>query len=158
MCEFVSGNKDVTVSCVQTKPWGTNIWYYVTILRSKRMKGMLRLKYVIRPSKNANMAGRLKFKINILFYGDNSRAVALGQIKFCIEKFHGHPYNFWVVSFLKKLVNVTMVRNFEVMLVQTLNHCMFNSLTLYNVISRYISYSTYCQIWYNSFAINMITA
>jgi hypothetical protein len=40
--------------------------------------------------------GRLKFKINILFYRDNSWTVAFRQIKFCTLKDHGRAYMFYL--------------------------------------------------------------
>jgi hypothetical protein len=38
---------------------------------------------------------RLKVKIHILFYGENSWTVTLRQTKFCALKDHGHTYKFY---------------------------------------------------------------
>jgi hypothetical protein len=38
----------------------------------------------------------LKVKIHILFYGENSWAIALSQMKFCTLKDHGHTYKFYL--------------------------------------------------------------
>jgi uncharacterized protein YutD len=64
---------------------------------------------------------KLKF---VLFYGDNSRTAALRQTKFGTVKGHGHTYCFYMKNYfvLQKLLNMTMVRHFVVMLGQTLNH------------------------------------
>jgi hypothetical protein len=39
---------------------------------------------------------RLKVKIHILFYGENSWTVALSQMEFCRLKDHGHTYKFYL--------------------------------------------------------------
>jgi hypothetical protein len=55
---------------------------------------------LIRPLFSRNQkyehGGRLKIKINILFYEDNSWTVALKQCKFCTSKYHRHTYEFYL--------------------------------------------------------------
>jgi hypothetical protein len=40
------------------------------------------------------VAAGLKLKVHILFYGDNSWTVAVGQMKSGIVEDHGHSYKF----------------------------------------------------------------
>jgi hypothetical protein len=58
-------------------------------------------------------------KIYSLFYADNSWTVTLTRnTTFSTVQYHGRTYIFS----LMKILNMTMVRNYEVMLEQTLNH------------------------------------
>jgi hypothetical protein len=69
------------------------------------------------------MAGGWKLKIYISFYGSNSWAIALRQIKLGAVKDHGHTTSFiWIIIFFDKALNMAMLRNFDVMLLQTLNY------------------------------------
>jgi hypothetical protein len=47
-------------------------------------------------SKKYEHDGQLKVKFILLFYGDNSWAVALTQIQFGIAKAHSHAYKFYL--------------------------------------------------------------
>jgi hypothetical protein len=53
----------------------------------------------LRKTKKYEHGGRLKFKINILFYGDNSRTAALTQTKCCTTKNSGHTYKFYLNNY-----------------------------------------------------------
>jgi hypothetical protein len=56
--------------------------------------------------------GRLKFKINVLFYGDDLRIVALVQVKFCTVKYREHTYKSYLNHFcLTTLLNMAVLRN-----------------------------------------------
>jgi hypothetical protein len=44
---------------------------------------------------------RLKVKIHILFYGDNSCTVALRQMKFGTLRDHGHTNKFYMTFFVE---------------------------------------------------------
>jgi hypothetical protein len=44
--------------------------------------------------------GRLKVKIHILFYGDNSWTVAVNLMRFGIVEDHGHTYKFYFIHIL----------------------------------------------------------
>jgi hypothetical protein len=77
--------------------------------------------------------GRLKIKIHILFYGDNSWTVTLRPMKFRAVKDISTSSIWIIVFFHKRLLNMAMVRNFEIMLRQTLNHSVWNSVILCNV-------------------------
>jgi hypothetical protein len=51
------------------------------------------------------------------------RTVALGQMKFCTLKDHGHTYKFYLNRYsLMELLNMAVFQNFEVMFVQMLNY------------------------------------
>jgi hypothetical protein len=77
----------------------------------------------------------LEVGIHILYCGDNSRAVALTQVKFSTVKDHGRTYNiFESLFYFKKLVNMAIVENVEVMLGQALNFSVYNSVLMCNVI------------------------
>jgi hypothetical protein len=47
-------------------------------------------------TKNKNMAGQLKVKINFLFFGGNSGTVVLRQMKFGTVKDDGLSYTFYL--------------------------------------------------------------
>jgi hypothetical protein len=49
--------------------------------------------------KKYEFGGQLKFKIDILFYGDNSWTVALRQTKFVAMKDDGHTYKFYLNNY-----------------------------------------------------------
>jgi hypothetical protein len=49
-------------------------------------------------------------------------------------KDHGHAYKYLVI-YLRKALNIAMVKNIEVMLEQTLNPSVWNSVILCSVIS-----------------------
>jgi hypothetical protein len=56
---------------------------------------------------------------------------SLRQVKFGAVKDYGYAYKFYLNNFvLTKLLNMAMVRNFEVMLGQKLNHSVQNSVIL----------------------------
>jgi len=62
----------------------------------------------------------MEVKLRNLFYGNNSRTIAIRQ---SLEhyKIMNIPSSFiWII--FETLLNMAMVRNFEVMLGQTLNH------------------------------------
>jgi hypothetical protein len=66
----------------------------------------------------------LEVKIHVSFRGENSRTVALWQLKIRTVKDYGHIFKFYLNLFcLTTVLCMTMLRNFEVMLEQTLNHC-----------------------------------
>jgi hypothetical protein len=68
-------------------------------------------------NKKYERGGRFKVKVHILFCGNNSWTVAVSQMKYGIAEDHGHTYKFYFIHyFFNKLLNMTMVRNFEVML------------------------------------------
>jgi hypothetical protein len=57
----------------------------------------------------------LKVKIHILFYGQNSWTAALGQMKYCTLKDHGHTYKCYLNRYsLMELLNMAVFQNFEV--------------------------------------------
>jgi hypothetical protein len=47
---------------------------------------------------------QLKVKIHILFYGDNSRTVALKKMKLGTVKYHGHAYKFRFNYFVSRSI------------------------------------------------------
>jgi hypothetical protein len=59
-----------------------------------------------------------KVKINVLFYSDKSWTIALRQMNFGTVKYHGRIYKFC----LTKVLNMEMLRIFEVILGQALKH------------------------------------
>jgi hypothetical protein len=56
-------------------------------------------------------------------------------MKFGAVKDHGYSYKFYLKNYsLAELLNMAVVRNFEVLLGQTLNYFMWNSVTLCSVV------------------------
>jgi hypothetical protein len=75
-------------------------------------------------TKNMNLGGG-EAKFYVLFYGDNSWTVAPEQTMFGAVKYQEHrrTCKFYLNRYiLRKLVNMMLVQNFQVMLGQTLNH------------------------------------
>jgi hypothetical protein len=66
----------------------------------------------------------LKVKIHILFYGDISWNVSftVRQMEFGTVNKYRHTCFFWIIILFDEILNMAMVRNFEVVLGQTLNH------------------------------------
>jgi hypothetical protein len=50
-------------------------------------------------NKKYECGGRLKVKLHILFYGDNSWTVSFSQMKFGIVEDHGHTYKFYFIHY-----------------------------------------------------------
>jgi hypothetical protein len=60
---------------------------------------------------------RLKVKVHILFYGDNSRTIAVeNEVWYSRRSWTYLQVLFYSLFCLNKLLNMAMVRNFEVML------------------------------------------
>jgi hypothetical protein len=50
-------------------------------------------------NKKHEHGSRLKAKVHILFYGDNSWTVAVSQMKFGTVEDHGHTYKFYFINY-----------------------------------------------------------
>jgi hypothetical protein len=50
-------------------------------------------------NKKYERGGQLKFKVQILFCGDNSWTVAVSQMKFGTVEDHGLSYNFYFIYY-----------------------------------------------------------
>jgi hypothetical protein len=50
-------------------------------------------------NKKYERGGRLKVKLDILFYGDNPWIVAVSQMRFGIVEDHGRTYNFYFIHY-----------------------------------------------------------
>jgi hypothetical protein len=87
---------------------------------------------LLRETRNTNMAGGWNLKFTFCFMDTNLWTVTrrTRQIKFCTVKDHGHSNKFC----LSELLDMTVVRNFEVLLQETRNHSVKNSLILCSVI------------------------
>jgi hypothetical protein len=55
-----------------------------------------------------------------------NRCTEINEVWYSTIKEHGSTYKIYLNLFLTKLSNMTIVRNFEVMLGQTLNYSMWN--------------------------------
>jgi hypothetical protein len=80
---------------------------------------------------------RLKLKIHILFCGDKSWTFVHSSVKFCVVKDTGHRTYLQVTfeSSIDEAFKLNDPANFYVILGQTLNQCVQNSVILSNVVS-----------------------
>jgi hypothetical protein len=96
----------------------------IDLQRTKNFKTI----FVKNKNKNKKQrGGRLKVKIHILFYGDNPWTVEPNKwslVKYMIIEIPTSVI--WTIICLTKLLSMAMVRNFEVMLWQALNHSVYN--------------------------------
>jgi hypothetical protein len=61
--------------------------------------GQLLMRPFLWKTKKYERGGRLKAKVHILFYEDNSWTVAVRQMKFGIIEDHGHTYKFYFIHY-----------------------------------------------------------
>jgi hypothetical protein len=111
----------------------------------------------LRKTKNTNMAGDWMFKY-IFYFMDRTHGLALARMKCCTLKDYGHMYKFYLNDYFvwRRFCIWRCFRHFEVMLGQTVDCFVYNSVILCSVISLWAIYPVIvkCDItdvsWYDN--------